>query len=100
MNYHISRLLPRGQDVHPVTPPIPVPLAPEGALVPETPGAFPRRWLALSVLCLSLLIVTLDNTVLNVVLPTLVRSMHATSTDLQWIVDAYALVFGGRLNEG
>jgi EmrB/QacA subfamily drug resistance transporter len=97
MNYHISRLLPRGQDVHPVTPPIPVPLAPEGALVPETPGAFPRRWLALSVLCLSLLIVTLDNTVLNVVLPTLVRSMHATSTDLQWIVDAYALVFGGLL---
>jgi len=56
-----------------------------------------RRWLALGVLCLSLLIVTLDNTVLNVALPTLVRDLGATSTDLQWIVDAYVLVFAGLL---
>jgi EmrB/QacA subfamily drug resistance transporter len=49
------------------------------------------------VLCLSLLIVTLDNTVLNVALPTLVRDLGATSTDLQWIVDAYVLVFAGLL---
>ena len=48
-------------------------------------------------LCLSLLIVTLDNTVLNVALPTLVRDLGATSTDLQWIVDAYVLVFAGLL---
>jgi len=40
------------------------------------------------VLCISLLIVTLDNTVLNVVLPTLVRDLHATTSQLQWIVDA------------
>jgi EmrB/QacA subfamily drug resistance transporter len=56
-----------------------------------------RRWLALGILCLSLLIVTLDNTVLNVALPALVRSLGATSTDLQWIVDAYVLVFAGLL---
>ena len=56
-----------------------------------------RRGLALGVLCLSLLIVTLDNTVLNVALPTLVRDLGATSTDLQWIVDAYVLVFAGLL---
>jgi EmrB/QacA subfamily drug resistance transporter len=56
-----------------------------------------RRWLALGILCLSLLIVTLDNTVLNVALPTLVRDLGATSTDLQWIVDAYVLVFAGLL---
>ncbi len=56
-----------------------------------------RRWLALGVLCLSLLIVTLDNTVLNVALPTLVRDLGATSTNLQWIVDAYVLVFAGLL---
>jgi hypothetical protein len=37
--------------------------------------------------------VNLDNTVLNVVLPTLVRDLHATTTELQWIVDAYVLVF-------
>ena len=56
-----------------------------------------RRWLALAVLCVSLLIVTLDNTVLNVVLPTLVRDLHATTTQLQWIVDAYVMVFAGLL---
>src|SRR5579884_67024 len=57
----------------------------------------PRRWLALAVLCVSLLVVTLDNTVLNVVLPTLVRELRASDSNLQWIVDAYVLVFGGLL---
>jgi EmrB/QacA subfamily drug resistance transporter len=57
----------------------------------------PARWLALAVLCVSILMVNLDNTVLNVALPTLVRDMDATSSQLQWIVDAYALVFGGLL---
>lgn len=56
-----------------------------------------RRWLALAVLCVSLLIVTLDNTVLNVALPTLVDKLDASSSDLQWIVDAYVLVFAGLL---
>ena len=56
-----------------------------------------RPWLALAVLCVSLLIVTLDNTVLNVALPTLVDKLDATSSDLQWIVDAYVLVFAGLL---
>ena len=56
-----------------------------------------QRWLALSVLCLSLLIVTLDNTVLNVALPTLVRDLGATSSQLQWIVDSYVIVFAGLI---
>jgi EmrB/QacA subfamily drug resistance transporter len=60
-------------------------------------SARPRRWLALAVLCVSLLVVNLDNTVLNVALPTLVRDLNATSSQLQWIVDAYALVFAGLL---
>ncbi len=55
------------------------------------------RWLALTVLCVSLLITVLDNTVLNVVLPTLVRRLSATTTELQWIVDAYVIVFAGLL---
>jgi len=57
----------------------------------------PRRWLTLAVLCIPLLIVSLDNTVLNVVLPTLVRKLRATTGELQWIVDAYVLVFGGLM---
>ena len=52
-----------------------------------------RRWLALAVLCVSLLMVTLDGTVLNVALPTLVRDLHSSTSELQWIVDAYVLVF-------
>ncbi len=60
-------------------------------------GGPSRRWLALAVLCVSLLIVSLDNTVLNVALPTLVRKLDATSSDLQWIVDAYVLAFAGLM---
>jgi EmrB/QacA subfamily drug resistance transporter len=56
-----------------------------------------NRWLTLAVLCVPLLIVSLDNTVLNVALPTLVRDLHANDTELQWITDAYVLVFGGLM---
>jgi EmrB/QacA subfamily drug resistance transporter len=56
-----------------------------------------RRWLTLAVLALSLVIIGLDNTILNVALPTLVRELGATASELQWIVDAYVLVFAGLL---
>lgn len=59
-----------------------------------------RGWVALAVLCLPLLIVSLDNTVLNVALPTLVRKLHASTSQLQWIVDAYILVYAGLLLAG
>ncbi|HXY45940.1 MAG TPA: MFS transporter, partial [Acidimicrobiales bacterium] len=57
----------------------------------------PHGGLVLAVLCVSLLIVSLDNTILNVALPVMVRAMHASSSQLQWIVDAYAVVFAGLL---
>src|SRR5438874_4377305 len=56
-----------------------------------------RRWWTLAVLCLSLLMVVVGNTALNVAIPTLVRDIGATDTQLQWIVDAYSLVFAGLL---
>ena len=56
-----------------------------------------RRWWTLGVLCLSLTVIGLDNTILNVALPTLVRDLGATSSQLQWIVDSYVLVFAGLL---
>src|SRR5882762_10244356 len=56
-----------------------------------------RRWMTLGVLCLSLLMVIMGNTVLNVALPTLVRDLHASNSQLQWMVDAYTLVFAGLL---
>jgi EmrB/QacA subfamily drug resistance transporter len=55
------------------------------------------RWAALGVLCLSLLVIVVDNTIVNVALPTLVRELHADVRDLQWVVDAYTLVFAGLL---
>ncbi|HEY2428712.1 MAG TPA: DHA2 family efflux MFS transporter permease subunit [Acidimicrobiales bacterium] len=55
------------------------------------------RWWALAVLCLSLIVVTIDTTILNVALPSLVRSLHASSSGLEWIVDAYTVVFAGLL---
>lgn len=56
-----------------------------------------RRWVTLSVLCVTLLLISLDNTVLNVALPSIVRMLHASASQLQWIVDAYAIVFAGLL---
>ena len=41
----------------------------------------------------SLLVISLDNTILNVALPTIERDLDATSSELQWVVDSYTLVF-------
>jgi EmrB/QacA subfamily drug resistance transporter len=56
-----------------------------------------RRWLILSVLCFSLLVIVLDNSILNVALPSIVRELHASNSQLEWMVDAYTLVFAGLL---
>ena len=56
-----------------------------------------RRWAILGVLILALFGVTLDNTVLNIALPTLATQLHASAGQLQWMVDAYVLVFAGLL---
>ena len=55
------------------------------------------RWAALAVICLSVLIINVDNTILNVALQTLVIKLHASSSGLKWIVDSYAMVFAGLL---
>ena len=61
------------------------------------PGGHPRRRRILLVLCLSLLIVVIDNTILNTALPTLARVLHAETSSLQWITDAYTLCFAALL---
>ena len=63
----------------------------------ETATSNRRRWATLTVLCVTLLLISLDNTVLNVALPSIVRSIGAGSSQLQWMVDAYAVVFAGLL---
>ncbi len=58
------------------------------------------KWGTLAVLSVSIIMLNLDNSILNVALPTLVRDLHSTSSQLQWIVDSYILVFGGLLLTG
>ena len=55
------------------------------------------RWVALIFLAFSLLVIALDNTVLNLALPSIARDLGASASELQWIVDAYILVFAGLL---
>jgi len=61
------------------------------------PVTYARRWKILVVLALSLLLIGLDNTVLNVALPTLQTHFDTSGSELQWIVDAYLLAFAGVL---
>src|SRR4051794_24514666 len=68
-------------------------------LAPANTG-HPRRWAILAVLVISLLVVVLDNTVLNVALRTIADPRHglgATQSDLEWAINSYTLVFAGLL---
>src|ERR1700728_3185657 len=56
-----------------------------------------RRWWILAVLCLSVLLVVVDNTIVNVALPTISRDLHASTSALQWVVDGYTVSFAGLL---
>ena len=67
------------------------------ALTEPDAEPYARRWWALSVLCLSLLIVFVGNSTLNVAIPTLSRDLHTTESQLQWVVAIYSLVFAGLL---
>lgn len=62
-----------------------------------TATADSRRWQILGVLCVALFAIVMDNTIVNVALPTLARELGAGTSGLQWIVDAYTLVFAGLL---
>ncbi len=57
----------------------------------------PKRWYALVVLCLGVLMIVLDSTIVNVALPSIGADLHFTETALVWIVNAYMLTFGGCL---
>jgi len=59
--------------------------------------AVPHRWWVLAVLCISVLLVAIDNTIVNVALPTLSRRLGASTADLQWVVTGYTLFFAGLL---
>ncbi|MFF4188272.1 MFS transporter [Streptomyces sp. NPDC001691] len=62
-----------------------------------TPTRHPRRWLILVVLCLSTLVLIIDNMVLTVAVPTIAEDLNASAQDLQWVLESYMLVFAGLL---
>jgi DHA2 family multidrug resistance protein-like MFS transporter len=59
-----------------------------------------RRWLILAVLCLSVFLALIDNTIVNVALPSISRELRVSTSNLQWIVDAYSLMFAALLLVG
>src|SRR5258706_9612018 len=56
-----------------------------------------KRWLALVVLCLGVLMIVLDTTIVNVALPSIAADLRFSETSLVWVVNAYMLTFGGFL---
>src|SRR6266513_3115235 len=63
----------------------------------KDPKVYARRWFTLGVLCLSLVLVVMSVSGLNVAIPRIQRALGASPSELQWIIDAYGLVFAGVL---
>ncbi len=62
-----------------------------------TPPAVPNRWIALVVLCAGFLMIILDQTIVNVALPSIQSDLHFSQSSLAWVVNAYLIAFGGLL---
>ena len=65
--------------------------------MPESAHRTHNPWLTVAVVCIAQLMVVLDATIVNVALPSIQRSLHMTTGNLQWVVNAYTLAFGGFL---
>ncbi len=63
----------------------------------ELPSRYRHKWLILGICCMSLLVVSMDATVVNVALPSIGRDLNSTISGLQWTVDAYTLVIASLL---
>src|SRR4051812_43659498 len=69
----------------------------EMQVTPSPPASDRRRWLALALLCVVQFMVVLDVAIVNVALPSIRVDLGFSQSDLQWVISAYALVFGGFL---
>src|SRR5881396_3507335 len=75
--------------MHPARRSLSDPMPPEARQV--------NRWLVLGLVCIAQFMVILDATIVNVALPSIQRGLHFSPADLQWVVNAYTLIFGGFL---
>jgi hypothetical protein len=64
---------------------------------PSDASPDPKRWIALIILSSALFIIVLDNTILNVAVPTIIRDFHTQVSSLQWVISGYSLVFAALL---
>lgn len=94
-----------GQDEEPCAAPVTAVIAPSRSNAEDVGELDPTRWLTLVIAITAAFIVVLDNTVLNVSIPTIVRELHTTLPSVQWVITGYALTFaalliiGGRLGD-
>lgn len=65
--------------------------------IPTDSFYYAKRWIGLLFIGISVIVLSLDNTILNVALPSIARDLNAGNTELQWIVDGYVLVFAALL---
>src|SRR5438552_3455431 len=63
----------------------------------NTAGPDPRRWQALALVCVAFFMTVLDVSIVNVALPSIGRSLHFSESNLQWVITAYAITYGGFL---
>ena len=64
---------------------------------PAAPAGYPRRWLAAIIMIVGALMDMIDVTIVNVALPTIRRDLHASATQLEWVVSGYMLAFAAGL---
>src|SRR5882757_1801220 len=65
--------------------------------MPSSARTAPNRWLVLAIVCLAQFMVILDATIVNIALPSIQRGLAFSDANLQWVVNAYTLIFGGFL---
>src|SRR6478672_13438998 len=65
-----------------------------------SPHPDPLRWKALAVVCAAFFMTVLDVSIVNVALPSIGRGLHFSQDNLQWVITAYAITFGGFLMLG
>jgi len=65
--------------------------------MPKAVRTEPNRWLVLAIVCIAQFMVVLDATIVNIALPSIQRGLSFSDADLQWVINAYTLVFGGFL---
>src|SRR5262245_24694495 len=70
---------------------------PVSPITSESLPEYASRWRAMIFIAISLLVISIDNTILNVALPSISRSLGASASELQWVIDAYVLVFASLL---